>query len=279
MTAAGRSMLLLGAPGSGKSTFAKQMLAIEGSGLIALAPGLDEEASYRDVRSDAFKLVGFDDPEFYPFAGSYAVEGYDKLIAWLRGVYKVLRDEQATGKELRYRVLVTDTFNAMCELAKNKALAHMSIELPPPAMSPNGAAFWGYQRNLCEALLRGCRAIRGLGIHWIATCHIAEKEVKETAMANAEQLASKAQGIVPAISGGFRDVMPAAFDLVLHTKVVRKEAGQPPIYALQWQSDAKRPTKSRYGALTEKPLVPANYELLRKRLNEIDEAAKNAAAA
>jgi energy-coupling factor transporter ATP-binding protein EcfA2 len=270
---AGRSMLLLGPPGSGKSTFAKQVLQAEGSGLIALAPGLDEEASYAAVRSERYKLQGFDDSEFYPSAGSWKATGYDTLIGWLRGVYAVLLKEQQEGKELRYAVLVTDTFNAMCEMAKNKALAHMSIELPPAAMSPNGAAFWGHQRNLCEGLLRACRAIRGLGLHWIATCHIAEKEVKETAIANAENIATKTQGIVPAISGGFRDVMPAAFDLVLHMKVLRAgEPGKPPVYAIQWQSDAKRPTKSRYGALTDKPLIAANYVKLRDKLRELDAA-------
>jgi energy-coupling factor transporter ATP-binding protein EcfA2 len=278
MAEPGLTVLLLGAPGSGKSTLARQALQAEGSGLIALAPGMDEAASYRQLAgNELYRVRGFDDPEFYPAAGSMKATGYDELLAWLRGVYASLRAAAEKNEPLPYRVLVTDTFNAMSTLAMNKTFVHIGVTEPPPAMSPNGAAFWGYQRQLQEALMRACRAIRGMGLHWIATCHIAEKELKETAVANPDQMeGKKASGMVPAISGGFRDVLAAGFDLVLHTGVVRPDATKPPVHYLQWQPSSKRPTKSRYGALADSGRIAADWRKLRERIAAADaaEAAK-----
>lgn len=283
----GKTLLLLGAPGSGKSTLARQALIAEGSGLIALAPGLDELASYRQVSGNAaYRVRGFDDPDFYPAAGSLKATGYDELLAWLRGVYASLKAAADKSEPLTYKVLVTDTFNAMSTLAMNKTLSHMGVTEPPPAMSPTGAAYWGYQRNLQEALMRACRAIRGMGLHWIATCHVVEKEMKETSVANPDHAEGmKKSGMVPAISGGFRDVMAGGFDLVLHCGVTRA-AGTPaaggkpategkPLHYLQWQPSSKRPTKSRYGSLSEHARIPASWVKLQELIAAAD--AKDAA--
>lgn len=265
----GRSILLLGAPGSGKSSFALQVLKSEGSGLIALAPGLDEFATYQPLYGkDGYKIYGFDDPEFFPSAGSMKVEGYDQLVAWLRGVYAALRE----GKADQYKVLVTDTFNSMATLAMNKTLNHMGVDAPPPAMSPTGAAFWGYQRNLMDQLMRACRTIRGMGLHWVCTSHVAEKEAKETSIANADRVedAKAKMGIVPAISGGFRDVMAGGFDMVFHCGVMKIE-GKPKYY-IRWQGSDRRPTKVRgvYSALAESDKMAADWVKLEAKLREIE---------
>lgn len=69
-TIPGHSILLLGPPGSGKSSLARKALEHEGSGVVALAPGLSEETSYRTLRNNAAYVVrGYDDPEFYPSLG------------------------------------------------------------------------------------------------------------------------------------------------------------------------------------------------------------------
>lgn len=268
----GQTLLLMGPPGSGKSTLARQALEAHGSGIVCLAPGLSEEASYRKFRgNEAVKVKGFDDPNFFPSEGSLVATGYRELIGYLRGVYKALKEEQDAGKPLRFKVLVTDTFNSMSTLAMNQTLQHLGVDMPPPAMSPTGAAFWGYQRNLQEQLTRACRSIRGLGLDWIATCHVAEKEAKDTAIANpdrAEDVKGKAS-IVPAISGGFRDVLAGEFDLVLHCGVTRNDKKEP-VHYLQWQPSAKRPTKSRYGALATAGKIPANWNKLQELLRGID---------
>lgn len=272
---AGNSIVLLGPPGSGKSTLAYQALKAEGSGLVALAPGLDEEASYsRLLSNEAYRIKGFDDPEFYPDADSMKATGYDELLSWLRGIYVTLKKELDAGEPLRFNILVTDTFNSMSQLAMNKTMVKLNMQAPPPAMSPTGAAYWGYFRNQQDALMRACRAVKGLGVTWIATCHIAEKEMKETAVANPENIASKASGFVPAIQGGFRDTFAAAFNLVLYTGVQRVApivangvtTPQPPLHYLQWRSDPKRPTKSRIGSLADGSKIPANWLNLKERI-------------
>lgn len=268
----GRSMLLLGSPGSGKSTFGLQVLESEGSGLVALAPGLDEFASYQKLYGrEGYKIYGFDDPEFFPSMGSMKAEGYDKLLAWLRGVYKTLNETK--GEPPKYKVLVTDTFNSMATLAMNKTLSHMGVDAPPPAMSPTGAAFWGYQRNLMDQLMRACRTIRGMGLHWVCTSHVAEKEAKETSIANADRVEdAKAKiGIVPAISGGFRDVMAGGFDMVFHCGVTRNQEKKP-VYYIRWQGSDRRPTKVRgvYSALAEQDKMRADWPTLEAKLKELE---------
>lgn len=272
------SILLLGAPGSGKSTLARQGLQAEGSGLIALAPGTEEIASYRQlIDNPLYRIRGFDDNEFYPSAGSMVATGYDEALAWLRGVAKAVREAQEKGEPLPYKMLVTDTFNSFSTLAMNKTLVHLGITEPPPAMSPTGAAFWGYQRNLQEQLMRACRTIKGLGLHWVATCHIAEKEMKETAVANPEVVeGAKKSGMVPAISGGFRDTMSGGFDIVLHCGVARPDPSKAPVHFLQWQPSAKRPTKSRYGNLATQGRIAANWVKLRERIAAADAAEASA---
>jgi energy-coupling factor transporter ATP-binding protein EcfA2 len=281
----GKSILLLGPPGSGKSTLARQALEAEGSGLIALAPGDSEFASYRMfAANDAYRIKGFDDPEFYPSAGSLKSTGYDELLGWLRGVYKSLKETTPEGEAPKYKVLVTDTFSQMSSLAMNKTLSHLGIAEAPPAMSPTGAAFWMYQRTLQEQLTRACRVIRGQGLHWISCCHVTEKEMKQTALANPDQLeeAKGKIGFVPAVSGGFRDVMAGEFDLVLHCGVMRvpnpKDAKLPaiPKHYLRWQPSANRPTKNRYGKLAESDKIAAEWTGLMERLKAID--AKDGAA-
>lgn len=269
----GISLAALGPPGSGKSSLARKALLAEGSGVVFLAPGMDEEASYRGFRDNPnYVIRGYDDPEFYPSLGlpGLVSTGYDRLLADLRGVYKSL---SASPEAERPKVLVTDTFNAMCQLAMNKTFAVQRKTEPPPALSPDGASFWGFYRNLQESLMRSCRAIRGCGLHWIATCHVSEKDVKEGVnVANPEQLSIKAN-LVPAISGGFRDVFAAGFDLVLFAgvqsggKPAEGQSPKPPVHYLQWRPDPKRPTKSRYGTLGATGKIPNDWVKLMEKLN------------
>lgn len=269
----GKTILLLGPPGSGKSTLARQALEAHGSGLIALAPGMDEYASYRSfVGNDTYRIEGFDDPEFFPSAGSMKVEGYDKALQWLRGVYAALRKQAEAGETLKYKVLVTDTFSQFASLAMNKTLNHIGVTEPPPGISPTGAAFWGYQRELCNQLMRACRSIRGLGLDWIACSHVSEKEMKETAIAQPdreEDTKKNKVGLVPAVAGGFRDVMAGGFDLVLHCGVLRKDGK--PLHYLRWQPSDRRPTKNRYGELASVDKIKADWNELQARLRAIDE--------
>ena len=261
------SYLLLGAPGSGKSTLAREALLAAGSGIIALAPGMDEAASYeRYVKgNEAYKLRGFDDPEYYPSAGSLKATGHAELIAWLRGAYAVLKKAQDAGEPLPFNMLITDTFNGMCGLAQNRTASTLGMATPPAGRSPDGAAYWGSLKSNCEEVARACRVIKGMGVTWIATCHIAEKETKETSIVNPEAAGSKPTGMVPAIPGGFRDSLAAVFDVVLHTGVAKVE-GKPKHY-LQWMPDAKRPTKSKIGALGEHGKIPASWAILQERIS------------
>lgn len=263
----GYSILVLGPPGSGKSTFALGAAKAAGSAIIALAPGLDEEASYRTLRDQPEYIIrGYDDDEFYPDTkDGLKATGFNKLLSDLRTAYTLM----ATGP--RPGALITDTFNSMCQLAMNKTYAKFGRVEPPPAMSPDGASFWGYYRTQQESLMRVCRAIRGLGPNWIATCHVAEKEQRDVGPANPTKGLAKI-GLVPAIAGGFRDVFAAGFDMVFYAGVdeATTKGGKPNHY-LQWEPDPKRPTKSRYGGLAETGKIANSWTGLVEKLQLVKE--------
>lgn len=261
------SITVLGPPGSGKSHFAMKALKAEGSGVVLLAPGLAEEASYRAFRNDAKYIVkGFDDPEFIPAIGSVKAEGFVSALHCLSGILKSLK---AGGP--KPAILVTDTFSAFAELAINATMAKFKRSEAPPAMSPDGASYWTHVAQLMGSMTRLCRAIRGEGVHWISLCHVAEKEMKEVAGVNPENLSTTgAKGYTPAISGGFRDVYAREFDLVFHAgvkKVLEKVDGKDVkkvVHYLQSQPDSKRPTKSRYDL---PPMVKNDWVGLMEKLN------------
>ena len=274
----GRTILLLGPPGSGKSTMARQILQSEGSGLIALAEGMNEYASYRPFDGkEGYVIKGFDDPEYFPTADSLKATGYDEALRWLRGAYMTLKQE--ASEPPRFKVLVMDTFNGFATLAMNKTHAHHGLTSAPPAMSPTGSSFWGYQRQQQEQLVRIARAFAGLGVNIVATCHVAEKDVKETSIANPDRVedAKAKPGIVPALSGGFRDVFAGQFDLVLHCGVTRVEEKQGDKVArvvkhyLRCAPSDKRPTKLRgvYGSLGGEKIA-ADWPRLEAKLRELE---------
>jgi hypothetical protein len=261
------SITVLGPPGSGKSHFAMKALKAEGSGVVLLAPGLAEEASYRAFRDNPKYIVkGFDDPEFIPAIGSVKAEGFVNALHCLSGILKSLK---AGGP--KPAILVTDTFSAFAELAVNATMAKFKRTEAPPAMSPDGASYWTHVAQLMGSMARLCRAIRGEGVHWISLCHISEREMKEVAGANPENLSTTgAKGHTPAISGGFRDVYAREFDLVLHAgvkKEVVKEEGKDvkkTVFYLQSAPSAKRPTKSRYNL---PPMIRNDWVGLVEKLN------------
>lgn len=274
MTPPGLSLLVLGPPGSGKSSLARKAAEHEGSAVVFLALGMSEETSYRSLRGSPTHIVtGYDDPEFFPSMGSTGLkaEGYDRLLADLRAVYAGLKTPPNPA------VLITDTFSSMATLAMNKTYQKFGKAEPPPAMSPDGAAFWGHYRMLLDQLTRICRAIRGSGVHWVSTCHVTEKEMKEVGPSNPEQL-GKSAGYIPAIAGGFRDTFAAEFDLVLYAGVKKDtDKLKPPVHFLQWRPDPKRPTKSRYGNLAETGAFRNDWKGLLERIEAADAAEEPAA--
>lgn len=267
----GHSILLLGQPGSGKSSFAAKALAHEGSGVVALAPGMAEATSYIAFRNDPkFIIQGYDDPEFFPSLGASGlkVEGYDKLLKDLKTVYALVAAESPGQKP---KVLVTDTFSSMSGLAMNKTYVKFNLVQPPAAMSPDGAAFWGYYRNLQDQLVRIMRVLRGSGLHWICTSHVDEKAIKESGVANPDQI--EKIGIVPAIAGGFRNVFAGEFDLVMFARV-EKDARGNPVHYLQWQTDPKRPTKSRFPNLAPTGKIANDWKGFLEKVNVAQTANK-----
>lgn len=267
------SILLTGPSGVGKSTLLRGALLAEGSGAIALAPGLDEANSYYGMLDNpSYVFKGFDDVLYQPALGEHNATAVKELLEWLKKIYAEVSADVAAGKPPRYAVLGIDTINsAVGRASYNWTMAKFKRTEPPAAQSPDGAAFYGYLRLTQESIFRLMRAIRGLGVMWIVTAHPTEAEVSEILKTEADPSSKK---IMPDMPGGFRNVMPAAFDFHFMVGVAVKEEGQGKDkklvrkHYLQWLPDPKRPSKSRLPGLSTESRIPANWLELRKRIDD-----------
>jgi len=258
----GRSLLALGPSGSGKSHLLASALASEGSGIVALAQGIDELESYRQFYKDAYiirrpteaghvlvdtddgprlrtdkpyVLAAFDDEMFYPSDREWKAGGFRALVAFLKIALLSAID---SGDKQPWRVIGLDSYSGIGELANNAMLSALRVQEPPKARGEGGAQYYlGYKNKLVE-ISRACRALRGYGLHWIATAHVQEKEA--SAAATGKDVQAKTQQM-PLFTGAFRESVPSFFDLVMHTGI--DKLGKH--YAV-FGADAFRPTKTRY---------------------------------
>lgn len=247
-----QSILVTGASGVGKSTFLCKALEAEGSGCVLASPAdeLDSYSPLLDNPSYAFQAI--DDGLYTPtLKDGSKPTGLADGLAWLKQRFVEVLSDAKANKAPRYAVLGLDTVSAMGSLATNATMANYSRTEPPPALSPDGAAFYTYLRMKQEELMRLARAFRGYGVHLIALSHEVETEV------GPEKVASTIDGKVkvhlPAVPGAFRAALPSFFSTVLHAGVAPGSNGTRQHY-VQWKPDPKRPTKTRFGDLGQDKL-------------------------
>src|SRR4029077_6962683 len=116
---------------------------------------------------------------------------------------------------------------------------------PPAAIGSSGAPFYSYLRNVLESGVRLMRAIRGCGVHWVVASHPTEAEA--TAIQQTDGVKSK---IMPDLPGGFKNVLPSFFPIVLDMGI---DPGNK--HYVRWSGDPKRVTKSRFGPLDPTPKI------------------------
>jgi hypothetical protein len=271
------SVLLMGPSGAGKSSFLRSVLKAFGSGAVALAPGLDEINSYAELRGKpGYVFEGFDDVGFMPSLGKegLAVEGMNNLLRWQRGIYSEVMEDVKAGRRPRYAVFGMDTVSAMGILGYNATLIKTGRDIPPPAQSPDGAQFYTLLRQYQEQMFRIPRALKGLGVNFIALSHIVERDTTEVTNTNTE---ARMKSIVAAVPGGFRDVLPGYFDAVFHAGVTKRKVGEKieDLHYLRWKPSGKRPTKSRFGSLSETEIIPNDWSEVAKRIDAAIETRAN----
>lgn len=272
------STLILGPSGAGKSSFLRSALRAAGSGIVAMAPGRDEENSYGSLlKNPAYVFEGFDDVEWMPTIGSKVVAGKANYLRWAKARFDEVKDDVAAGLPPRYKVFGMDTATSLTRLGFNSTLAGMNLSEPPPAQSPDGFVFYSRLRQSLDELFRIPRAMKGYGVHWIALGHISERDIKETA-SSAVGEGGKVKGIAADVPGGFRDVLPSFFDVVMHAGVRKQEVIVDNVktivdkHYLRWKPSPARPTKSRFGSLDPNELIPNSWESVYKRIVAAEEA-------
>jgi hypothetical protein len=281
MITPGHAVGVFGPSNSGKSSFLRGVLEAEGSGVVALAPGTDELNSYTSlfsnaalkaelekdeggvvhlVNSEKLLFIPFDDSEFLPSLGEFKAEGYKRLINFLRLVLRRTKQEVLAGGEPPWKVLGLDTFTGVGGLAENIQLAKLKAKDPPKALSPDGAMYYGGYKIRMREVCTLCQAIRGYGVHWVATGHVIEKEVSDTSTA-AAKISMEQQ--MPMFVGQFREEAAQKFDLMLHSGI--DSSGK---HYLLWKPDMSRATKSRFGDLAEGKKIGTDWVRLKERIEE-----------
>lgn len=268
------SVLLTGSSGAGKSTLIRGALEHYGSGLVVLAPGTDEIDSYGKLTEDkAFVFKGFDDTLFQPTLGKdwSKATGHVELVSWLKDRYLELKSDVDAGNSPKYAVLGVDTLSAVGRLAYNSTLARFGLSEPPPAIGSSGAPFYSYLRGVLESSVRLMRAIRGLGVHWVVAAHPTEAETTAIQQTEGAKLSSK---IMPDLPGGFKNVLPSFFNIVLDVNIDTNGK-----HFVRWSGDPKRVTKSRFGALASTPKIelPNNAKTAWESIANAIEVAANKA--
>lgn len=250
------SVLLTGASGVGKSTLIRGALEHYGSGLVVLAPGLDEQDSYVGlVGKPGYVFKGFDDVLYQPTVKGSKATGFEEMTKWLRERYVEVASDVESGLAPRYAVLGVDTLSALGRLAYNATLARFGLTEPPPAIGSSGAPFYSYLRIILESGVRVMRGLRGLGVHWIVASHPTEAETTAIQQTASSPSSSK---IMPDLPGGFKNHLPSFFTTVLDVNI-----GNKGVHYVRWAGDPKRVTKSRLGSLggDGKIDLPANAKL------------------
>lgn len=261
----GHFLLFAGPYGAGKSTSLRHALREEGAGLVLLAPGDDERASYSEFEDKpGYDIRSFDDPLYMPSLGSEyrKTEGYGKALATLAKAVEVVRKDAEEGKPLRWPVIAVDTVSSFATLTENNLQASMGLEGPPSDKEGIIEYSTRFKKKM-EELIRPMRALRGYGAHLLMTTHVSEKPGKSTGLAveadaaTGVELRSKTSH-APLIYGAFRDVLLGYPDVIFHCRVraggkTQGDYNDPeaPRFVVQWQSSPERLTKSRLGALTQ----------------------------
>jgi len=241
------SVLLTGASGTGKSTLIRGALEHYGSGIVVLAPGLDEQDSYiRLLSNPKIKFQGFDDVLYQPSLDKASkATGHVEMTAWLKERYLELKSDVDAKKPPRYAMLGVDTLSACGRLAYNQTLSKFGLTEPPAAIGSSGAPFYSYLRNVLESGVRLMRAIRGCGVHWVVAAHPTEAETTAIQQTDGAKLSSK---IMPDLPGGFKNYLPSFFSTVLNVNIDTNGK-----HFVRWSGDARHVTKSRFGSLGPTP--------------------------
>ena len=83
----GRTVLVQGPCGSGKSSVIRSALKYWGSGVVLMAPGNEEANSFTEFyEKEGYLLRGFNDHDFLPSLGMWKADGHQKLLRTLHGL-------------------------------------------------------------------------------------------------------------------------------------------------------------------------------------------------
>lgn len=238
-----QSWLITGASGVGKSTLARSAIVAEGSGFVLACPGSDELDSYYGL--DNVLLHGVSD-----FGDG---EGWKELVSFLKQRFTEVRQDKLDGKEPRYKVAVFDTISGAGQFAASYTLKKFGRDSAPPALSPDGAAFYSFLRARQEEVCNYFRALKGYGVHIIALSHIGESDISSAQSADVPG-GSTIKVYTPLVPGAFKTVLPSYFSTVLHANVGKDKAGNR-VHYVGWKADGKKMAKSRLGLLSSEPFI------------------------
>jgi len=233
------SILVLGPPGTGKSTLLASIAEIvptERIALICLRAKERDSWKYREHKLDETATVILD-AGWRPNLDMFTADGYRSLSMLLLDLYR--SDE--------YDAVVLDPLTDVFELVAHSLLAQDEVESPRDLDGKNsGIAYYGAFRKKCVQIVRDLTILTAAPHpKWVLAAMHTQPVVDENIIDKKSTQAKKAKGtryegdVLPMMEGSYKFDLAGAFAMKLYSRVIAKPNAAPE-FVVQVNADPKR---------------------------------------
>ena len=249
----GKTIGSFGAPGTGKSHFARSAANVAKVAVACIDPG--EESFYlQHPKIGEQQVATFFDDKWRPFHGKYEATGYRGFMKWL--------DKQRSSDA---QVIVIDPADELSDLIFHEVLKHSNTD--DPREMPYGAAYIAHDRALKEAI-NETRALSYLGKDTIWIWH---GRMREMEGAGDPEKGKSMQGddviefedrYLPAIGTNFRQHIAGMFQMWMYAYTKGQGPGTKYLLRATQNLACNAKVRVEFKAGVQATMLPNDYKSL-----------------